>query len=210
MEMEEIIEKLKDILASEGQTRIKSIDIAKALNIHPDTFNSMKFRNSIPYKQILNFLEQRKININYFFFRSSPKESLGSEEKYKILKLYKTNASLGGGGINEFVSVEEILFPISLLEKFKINPKWEIIECKGDSMESLIKDNALCFIDRQAILKDKGIFVVNTNEGLFVKQVILKDNGVILHSLNPTYQDLFFQNGEYLIVGRVVGVMQKF
>ncbi|WP_367184007.1 hypothetical protein [Helicobacter sp. UBA3407] len=40
--------------------------------------------------------------------------------------------------------------------------------------------------------------------------MILKDNGVILHSLNPTYQDLFFQNGEYLIVGRVVGVMQKF
>lgn len=97
MEMEEIIEKLKDILASEGQTRIKSIDIARALNIHPDTFNSMKFRNSIPYKQILNFLEQRKININYFFFGSSPKESLECEEKYRILKLYKTNASLGGG-----------------------------------------------------------------------------------------------------------------
>lgn len=38
MEMEEIIEKLKDILASEGQTKIKSIDVAKALNIHPDTF----------------------------------------------------------------------------------------------------------------------------------------------------------------------------
>ena len=209
MEMEEIIEKLKDILASEGQTRIKAMDIAKALKIHPDTFNSMKFRNSIPYKQILNFLEQRKININYFFFGSSPKESLECEEKYRILKLYKTNASLGGGGINEFVGVEEIPFPITLLEKLKINPKCEIIECKGDSMESLIKDNALCFIDRRATLKDKGIFVINTNEGLFVKQVFLKDNGVILHSLNPTYQDLFFQNGEYLIVGRVVRVWQK-
>ena len=34
MEMEEVIEKLKDILASDGQTRIKSIDVAKALNIH--------------------------------------------------------------------------------------------------------------------------------------------------------------------------------
>ncbi|WDL69801.1 S24 family peptidase [Helicobacter winghamensis] len=208
MEMEEIIEKLKDILASEGQTKIKAIDIAKALNIHPDTFNSMKFRNSIPYKQILNFLEQRKININYFFFGSSPKESLECEEKYRILKLYKTNASLGGGGINEFISVEEIPFSITLLEKLKINPKWEIIECKGDSMESLIKDNALCFIDRQATLKDKGIFVVNTNEGLFVKQVILKDKGVVLHSLNLVYQDLFYPNGEYLIVGRVVRVWQ--
>ena len=75
MEMEEIIEKLKDILASEGQTKIKSIDIARALNIHPDTFNSMKFRNSIPYKQILNFLESRKININYFFFASPQRKA---------------------------------------------------------------------------------------------------------------------------------------
>lgn len=58
-----------------------------------------------------------------------------------------------------------------MLEKLKINPKWEIIECKGDSMESLIKDN-----------------------------------GVILHSLNFAYQDLFFHNGEYLIVERVVRV----
>ena len=103
MDMEEVIEKLKDILASEGQTSIKTIDVAKALNIHPDTFNSMKFGNSIPYKQILNFLEQRKININYFFFGSSPKESLGSEEKYKILQFYKVNVSFFGRGINEFI-----------------------------------------------------------------------------------------------------------
>ncbi len=37
MDMEEIIEKLKDILASEGQKSVKTIDVAKALNIHPDT-----------------------------------------------------------------------------------------------------------------------------------------------------------------------------
>ena len=90
--MEEVIEKLKDILASQAETSIKTIDVAKALNIHPDTFNSIKFRNSIPYKQILNFLEKRKININYFFYGSSPKESLESENQYKILKLYKVNA----------------------------------------------------------------------------------------------------------------------
>lgn len=61
--MQEIIEKLKDILASEGKKNIKNKDIAKELNIHPDTFNSMKFRNKIPYKQILNFLQKRKISI---------------------------------------------------------------------------------------------------------------------------------------------------
>lgn len=63
-----------------------------------------------------------------------------------------------------------------------------VVECKGDSMESLMKDNTLCFVDRQVSLKDKD---------------------VILHSLNLAYQDLFFQNGEYLIVGRVIKVLQE-
>ncbi|EAH8829389.1 S24 family peptidase, partial [Campylobacter jejuni] len=49
MQMQEVIEKLKDILASEGKRDLKTKDIAKELGIHPDTFNSMKFRNSIPY-----------------------------------------------------------------------------------------------------------------------------------------------------------------
>lgn len=118
MEMEEVIEKLKDILASEGAANIKTIDVAKALNINPDTFNSMKFRNSIPYKQVLNFLEKRKISINYFFFGSSPKESLESEEKYRILKLYKVNASLGGGSFDDMLESREIVIDNALLDFF--------------------------------------------------------------------------------------------
>ncbi|PZT47809.1 peptidase, partial [Helicobacter valdiviensis] len=47
--MEEIIEKLKDILASEGVKNLSAKEVAKELGINPDTFNSMKFRNSIPY-----------------------------------------------------------------------------------------------------------------------------------------------------------------
>ncbi|EFV1143792.1 S24 family peptidase, partial [Campylobacter jejuni] len=45
MQMQEVIEKLKDILASEGKRDLKTKDIAKELGINPDTFNSMKFRN---------------------------------------------------------------------------------------------------------------------------------------------------------------------
>ncbi len=36
----------------------------------------MKFRNPIPYPQILNFLQERNISINYFFYGSSPKDQL--------------------------------------------------------------------------------------------------------------------------------------
>ncbi|MBK1972439.1 S24 family peptidase, partial [Campylobacter sp. TTU_617] len=59
MQMQEVIEKLKDILASEGKRELKTKDIAQELGINPDTFNSMKFRNSISYSQILNFLQER-------------------------------------------------------------------------------------------------------------------------------------------------------
>ncbi|EAI3744900.1 S24 family peptidase, partial [Campylobacter coli] len=118
MQMQEVIEKLKDILASEGKRDLKTKDIAKELGIHPDTFNSMKFRNSIPYPQILNFLNGRNININYFFYGSSPKDQLECENKYKILKLYKTNASLGGGGINDLIDCSELIVDEKLLNFF--------------------------------------------------------------------------------------------
>lgn len=75
----------------------------------------MKFRNSIPYPQILNFLNERNISINYFLYGVSPKDQLECENKYRILKLYKTNASLGGGGINDSIDCSELIVDEKLL-----------------------------------------------------------------------------------------------
>lgn len=46
-------------------------------------------------------------------------------------------------------------------------------------------------------------------DGLFIKQVLKQDNGVILHSLNPLYKDIFYKNGDFLLVGVVVGELSK-
>ncbi|ECW7654889.1 S24 family peptidase [Campylobacter coli] len=186
MQMQEVIEKLKDILASEGKRELKTKDIAKELGIHSDTFNSMKFRNSIPYPQILNFLIQRNISINYFFYGSSSKDQLECEGKYKILKLYKTNASLGGGGINDLIDCSELIVDEKLLNFFD-SKECEFITCHGESMESFIKDGSIC--------------VINARDGLFIKQVLKLDDGVILHSLNPLYEDIFYKNGDFLLIG---------
>ncbi len=194
MQMQEVIEKLKDILASEGKRDLKTIDIAKELGINPDTFNSMKFRNSIPYPQILNFLNQRNISINYFFYGSSPKDQLECENKYKILKLYKTNASLGGGGINDLIDCSELIVDEKLLNFFG-SKECEFITCYGESMEPLIKDGSIC--------------VINTRDGLFIKQVLKQDDGVILHSLNPLYKDIFYKSGDFLLIGVVIGELSK-
>lgn len=208
MEMEEVIEKLKDVLASEGNTHIKTKDVAQALNIHPDTFNSMKFRNSIPYKQILNFLEQRNININYFFFGSSPKESLESEEKYRILKLYKTNASLGGGGINEFVQCKEIVMDNALLD-FLHTSNCELITSFGESMEPIINEGSICIIDKTKAFKNGKIYAINTRDGLFIKQVLKAENGVILHSFNSVFKDVFYNDGDFVLIGAVIGEIRR-
>ncbi|EAK7875602.1 helix-turn-helix transcriptional regulator [Campylobacter jejuni] len=208
MQMQEVIEKLKDILASEGKSDLKTKDIAKELGIHPDTFNSMKFRNSIPYPQILNFLNQRNISINYFFYGSSPKDQLECENKYKILKLYKTNASLGGGGINDLIDCSELIMDEKLLNFFG-SKECEFITCYGESMEPLIKDGSICVIDRNKTFKNKSICVINTRDGLFIKQVLKQDDGVILHSLNPLYEDIFYKNGDFLLIGVVIGELSK-
>lgn len=206
--MEEIIEKLKDILASERVRNLSTKEVAKELGINPDTLNSRKFRNSIPYPQILNFLNERNISINYFFYGSSPKDQLECENKYKILKLYKTNASLGGGGINEFVEFQEIIIDNTLLDFLK-SKDCEFITCVGDSMEEVIKDGSICVVDRNKPFKDKSICVINTKEGLFIKQVLKKDKGVILHSFNPNYKDMFYNNGKFLLIGAVIGEIRR-
>ena len=208
MQMQEVIEKLKDILASEGKRDLKTKDIAKELGINPDTFNSMKFRNSIPYPQILNFLNGRNISINYFFYGSSPKDQLESENKYKILKLYKTNASLGGGGINDLIDSSELIIDEKLLNFFG-SKNCEFITCYGESMEPIIKDGSICVVDRNKTFKDKSLCVINTRDGLFIKQVLKQNDGVMLHSLNPLYKDIFYKNGDFLLIGVVIGELSR-
>ncbi|HDZ4937774.1 S24 family peptidase [Campylobacter jejuni] len=200
--------KIKGFKNANARSDLKTKDIAKELGINPDTFNSMKFRNSIPYPQILNFLQERNISINYFFYGSSPKEQLESENKYKILKFYKTNASLGGGGINDLIDYSKLIIDEKLLSFFG-SKNCEFITCYEESMEPLIKDGSICIVDRNKTFKDKSICVINTRDGLFIKQVLKQDDGVMLHSLNPLYKDIFYKNGDFLLIGVVIGELSR-
>ncbi|EPZ5174515.1 S24 family peptidase, partial [Campylobacter jejuni] len=83
------------------------------------------------------------------------------------------------------------------------------ITCYGESMEPLIKDGSICVIDRNKAFKNKSICVINTRDGLFIKQVLKQDDGVILHSLNPLYEDIFYKNGDFLLIGVVIGELSR-
>lgn len=91
MNMHEIIERLKDILATQGIKNIKDAYIANVLGLSPNTLAQMKFRNKIPYKQIMTFLHEQNISINLFFFGCDVKKVKNNSKKYKTLKLFKPN-----------------------------------------------------------------------------------------------------------------------
>ncbi len=77
---------------------------------------------------------------------------LECENKYKILKLYKTNASLGGGGINDLIDSSDLIIDEKVLNFFG-SKECEFITCYGESMEPIIKDGSICVIERWTFYK---------------------------------------------------------
>lgn len=68
---EEIIELLKDeISIPVGNRKMFLEDVAAALRIHPSNLRSRKKRNSIPFKEIIEFCDRYFININQIMLKA--------------------------------------------------------------------------------------------------------------------------------------------
>lgn len=206
----EIIEKIKDILSSElGNKKIFDKDIAQALNINYDNFRKQKARNSIPYYEIMSFLAKRNISINWFFFNQLPESLIENTSNYIILK-YQRNiiGSAGAGAINYSINSEPLIIDKELLNYINSSYKYtEIIKVFGDSMNPLIKDNSLIFIDTSIKdIKDKNIYAVNLHGEIFIKQIRVKDQ-YYLKSINPDYEDIKVK--DLVVIGKVTGVFTK-
>lgn len=215
LSFEEVIERIKDVLSSEiGERKVYDKDVANALGISKEYFSMLKKRKRVPLNEVMNFCVKRGININWLLFDQDI-ESLSKEtEKFAYIKYFKDiNASAGGGALNYEESAEK-LYLDKELEEFlgKENIKnIEALNVIGDSMEPLLKDGSIVFIDRSKVdIKNGGIFVLTTNAGVFIKRVILKTDGSIeLVSENRMYPKEVISNEEVQIIGKVVGVLDK-
>ncbi|WP_457562856.1 LexA family transcriptional regulator [Caminibacter pacificus] len=205
MNFEKVIEKIKDIISQEiGNKKVLNKDVAKALGITPEHLSILKKRNKIPYEEIAYFCAKRKISINWLLFDQDIETIANETEKFSQIRYFKDiNASAGGGAIN-FDEGYEILY----IDKRIIDKNLDAINVIGDSMEPTIKDGSIIFIDRNdKNIRNGGIFVVNTNAGVFVKRVNLKSSGEIeLISDNKAYPSETIKPNEVEIVGRVVKI----
>ncbi|WP_281951973.1 S24 family peptidase [Nitrosophilus kaiyonis] len=211
----EVMDRIKDILSSEmGDKKVYDKDVAKILGLSKEHFSVLKKRGKIPLKEVANFCAKRDISINWILFDQNPKSLCNSTEKYAYVKYFKDiNASAGGGAIN-YDSEEEKLYLdeniIKILGKENIK-NIEALNVIGDSMEPMLKDGSIVFIDRtQKDIKKGGVFVISTNGGVFIKRVVLKTDGSVeLISENPLYPKENINIDEIIILGKVVGSVEK-
>ena len=209
----EILEKLKDILSKElGNKKVFDKDIAQVLNINYDVFRKAKQYNRVPYLEIMQFLAERNISINWFFFNQLPESLIENTANYIILKYQKNIiSSAGGGAINYEINPEPLVIDKQLLDYINSNYKYtEVLQVFGQSMEPDIKDGSLIFIDRsKKDINNKDIFLINTKDGLYVKHIKVNNDKVILKSNNQTFNDIHLNSHEVDIIGKVCGVLIK-
>ena len=117
-----VILKIKVILSQKKQCKIHDKDVAEVFGITPSTFASMKKRNSMPYRHILDFCVLHHINANTLLFQHPVNNFL---EKPATIRYYKDLRAGAGGGAEVFdenfqeLGVQEfiVLFMARLLEK---------------------------------------------------------------------------------------------
>lgn len=215
--MNEIIEKLKDIISSDmGDKRVFDKDVAEALGMSKALLSQMKKNNSIPYEQITKFCAKRKISINWILFDQLPKSLEKETEKYTRIKHFTSiNASAGGGCFNYDEDFEYINIDKKILDSLYKSNSFNIdsiiaLNVIGDSMQPTINDKEMILFNKDsADVRKGGVFVVSTNAGLFVKRVVLKlDGSLELISDNKTYNPELISKDEIdsiTILGKVIG-----
>ena len=214
-DLKNIIAKLKEIISEEKKVKkVFDKDVADALAIPQTTFATMKKRNSIPFKEILQFCATKRLSINWLFFDQAI-EMLEEETErfFQVHYFSDVRASAGGGAFNfdadyEVLSIDKTIMK-SIVPNF--NNKLEAINVDGESMEPTLQDGSIVFIDRkQTNINKDGIFIASTTAGLFIKRIRQRADGMVeLISDNKAYSPEIITSSEIKIVGRVVGNVES-
>lgn len=214
-DLRNVIAKLKEIISEEKKVKkVFDKDVADALAIPQTTFATMKKRNSIPFKEILQFCATKRLSINWLFFDQAI-EMLEEETErfFQVHYFSDVRASAGGGAFNfdadyEVLSIDKTIMK-SIVPSF--NNRLEAINVDGESMEPTLQDGSIVFIDRkQTNINKDGIFIASTTAGLFIKRIRQRADGMVeLISDNKAYSPEIITSSEIKIVGRVVGNVES-
>ncbi len=215
LDINEIIEKLRDVLSSEKSSgKIFDKEIASALDITTVNFATIKKRNSVPFSNILDFCALKKISINWLLYGQDPSSLVDSTDRYWIKYFPTINVSAGGGAYDSEDDYEKLDIPdffVNIVGGKENVHNIEAINVTGDSMEPTLNGGNIIFIDKtkQDASKD-GIYAFVNENGLFVKRIQKRiDGGLDIISDNKEYPIQIAQKNEINILGKVVSSIGK-
>jgi len=216
VDLKKVIVKIKDVISSDfSKKRIYDKDVADKLGISQATFATMKKRNSIPFKEILEFSARMKISINWLFFDQPAEMLIEETNKFFQVRYFSDIRASAGGGAEVFDEDYEILnldkTLMSGIVGFNDKPELEAIHIDGESMEPTLQNGSIVFVDRaQTDINKDGVFIASTTAGLFIKRIRQRVDGMIeLISDNKNYSAELMTPEEVTIVGKVVGNIES-
>jgi len=214
-DLKNVIAKIKQIIAEEREVKkVFDKDVANALMIPQTTFATMKKRNSIPFKEILEYCANKKLSINWLFFDQAIEMLADETDKFFQVHYFSDiRASAGGGAFNFDDNYEVLSIDKTIMQSIapSTSEALEAINVDGESMEPTLQDGSIVFIDRsQTNINKDGIFVASTTAGLFIKRIRQRADGMIeLISDNKAYSPEIITADEVKIVGKVVGNIES-
>lgn len=114
-------------------------------------------------------------------------------------------------GPDGFLADDNIIERIPLPAKqLHLKPHYYLVRAENDSMEPMIHDGDLVVVEPLSNPDNGNIVVAIHNDGAKIKKLYLKDDTMVLQSLNPKYEPIVVNNPtETLIAGVVRSVMHK-
>jgi hypothetical protein len=206
---EEVLDRVKEVLSSEIEGRVRDADAARALGISAGAFATLKNRDRLPFEEIAVFCAKKRVSINWVLFNQNAQSLVENTEKYSFARYFgEARLSAGGGSFDLGEDFEATILPPYLTQNLRAFGTIDIAKVEGDSMEPTLKNGDLIFIDRDALrVKDGGVYAIAAAGGLFVKRVRKEPNGgVTLVSDNPVYPPFGVLSDETRLIGKVAGV----
>ena len=206
----EILEKLKDILSTDGQDgKVFDKDVADALNLSQANFATMKNRGKIPFSNILDFCALKKISINWLLYNQNPGSLVDSTDKYWIKYFPEVAVSAGGGAFeseDDFEKLEVPAYFVNMLGGQENLKNIDAINVVGDSMEPTLNTDNIIFIDKSSKSNFRdGIYAFTTTHGLFVKRIQKRVDGQLdIISDNSDYPKQVLDPQEIEVLGKVI------
>ena len=123
-----------------------------------------------------------------------------AERAERVLPLYSLAVSAGTGQFLDSDDFESVIVGADVPDAADYG-----VRIAGNSMEPRYQDGQTVWVQYRRTLRsgEIGIFLYDGNA--YLKQLIMDDGGVRLHSLNPDYADIPVRSaGELRILGRVV------